>query len=102
MTHAKSQRREDSGSFASSRLRVIPKTDACRRWLGNLLSQVTRLESTRTRREATRTQLLTAAIHAMLEVPKRAGEQQNGMAERRAPRAARAGGDRAFCQSSAR
>ena len=32
----------------------------------HLLSQVTRLESTLTRRESTRTQLLTAAIHAML------------------------------------
>ena len=32
----------------------------------NLLSQVTRLESTLTRRESTRTQLLTAAIHEIL------------------------------------
>ena len=33
----------------------------------HLLSQVTRLESTLTRRESTRTQLLTAAIHSILE-----------------------------------
>ena len=32
----------------------------------HLLSQATRLESTLSRRKATRTQLLTAAIHAML------------------------------------
>ncbi len=31
----------------------------------HLLSQVTRMESTLTRRESIRTQLLTAAIHAM-------------------------------------
>ena len=66
MTHAKTQRREDSPSFASLRLRVKNKSESCRRWIRNLLSQVTRLESTLTRREATRTQLLTAAIHGIL------------------------------------
>jgi hypothetical protein len=34
--------------------------------LSEILSQVTCLESTLTRRESTRTQLLTAAIHSML------------------------------------
>ena len=66
MTHAKTRSREDSVPLASSRLRVKIKTESSGRWFQNLLSQVTRLESTLTRREATRTQLLTAAIQALL------------------------------------
>ncbi|MEZ6058799.1 MAG: hypothetical protein R3C19_00385 [Planctomycetaceae bacterium] len=67
MIHAKTRRREDSVPFATSRLRVSHKTESSGRWIQNLLSRVTRLASTLTRRESTRTQLLTAAVHALLK-----------------------------------
>ena len=62
MTHAKTRRFSVLCVFAPSRekqKRIVSKVT-------RLLSQVTRLQSPLTRRESTRTQLLTAAIHAIL------------------------------------
>jgi hypothetical protein len=49
----------------------------------HLLSQVTRLESTLTRRESTRTQLLTAAIHALLDQTAGGGCGTTAMSKKR-------------------